>query len=67
VITRSRWLEVHFWLKRRLDDPRFHRVELIPRDNWIHWFRLTDRSQLDAALARVVREAYAVGNQERGR
>lgn len=64
VVVRRGWLDVHFWLKRRLDDPRFRKIEFIPKHDYIHSLRLQDEGQFDSWLLEVVREARSVGNQE---
>jgi len=64
VVVRKRWLECSLWLKRRVESPLFHRVDSFgPRDR-VHYFRLSDESQLSDELEEFVREAYAVGCQE---
>ena len=40
-------LACHIWLKRRIDSPRFTRIECLPPGNYVHHFRLTDAAQLD--------------------
>ena len=52
-----------FWLKRRIENPRFSRVELIPPGDWIYQFKLTDPAQLDDEVAAWIAEAYEVGMQ----
>jgi hypothetical protein len=52
-----------FWLKRRIDSPRFTNVEFIPPDNYVYRFRLADRSELDGEVEAWIREAYEVGAQ----
>jgi hypothetical protein len=64
VIPRKHWLDGGFWFKRRLEHPRFYRIETPPPHDYIHRFRLTKLSEIDRELARFVREAYAVGCQE---
>ncbi|MGH7547271.1 MAG: DUF5655 domain-containing protein [Gemmatimonadales bacterium] len=64
VVVRRGWLEGAVWLKRRLALPRFHRIEKIPPGDYVHYFSLRDPSEIDAELAALVREAYAVGRQE---
>ena len=64
VVVRKRWMECSLWLKRRVESPLFHRIdEFGPRDR-VHYFRLSDESQLNDQLAVFVSEAYAVGRQE---
>jgi hypothetical protein len=57
-------LDVHLWLKRKAEHPLFNRYELIPPDNHLHYFRLTDPEQLDSTLAQIMRECCEVGRQE---
>jgi hypothetical protein len=64
AVPRSRWLEVGLWLTRRLDDPRFRKVETIAPNVHLHLLRIEDASQIDAQVAGWLREAYAVGCQE---
>ncbi len=60
---RKNWVECGLWLKRKVDDPRFERVEVIPPRNYVYHFRLTEKTQLDKTLAEYVKEAYEVGKQ----
>ena len=64
VATRKHWLDAAVWLKRRLEHPRFYRIELIPPGDYIHRLRLTKPSDIDRDLENVLREAYAVGCQK---
>jgi hypothetical protein len=61
---RTRWLDIGFWLTRRVDSPRFHRIETLYPGAHVHRLRVTQPAQLDAELAGWVREAYAVGCRE---
>ena len=56
-------LVCHLWLKRRLESPRFTRIEPLPPQNFIHYFNLTDAAQLDAEAEAWIAEAYEVGMQ----
>jgi Domain of unknown function (DUF5655) len=56
-------LVCHVWLKRRLESPRFIRIEALPPSNFVHYFRLTDPAQLDEEAAAWLAEAYEVGMQ----
>jgi hypothetical protein len=60
--TRNR-LSFGFWLKRRIDSPRFSKVEFIPPGNWIYRLPIADERALDGELRNWVTEAYAVGQQ----
>jgi hypothetical protein len=56
-------LVCHVWLKRRLESQRFIRVEALPPNDFVHYFKLTDAAQLDEDAAQWVAEAYEVGMQ----
>jgi uncharacterized protein DUF5655 len=60
---RARWIDGHVVLARRLEHPRFRRIETISPRNHVHHFRLTSLADVDAELAAWLREAYAVGEQ----
>lgn len=52
-----------FWLKRRIDSPRFSRVELIPPRDWVYQFKLREVGELDEEVRGWIGEAYRVGMQ----
>jgi hypothetical protein len=52
-----------FWVKRRLESPRFTKIDAYPRSDHVHSFRLTDPAQLDDEAAGWIAEAYEVGMQ----
>jgi hypothetical protein len=64
ITPRRRWLDGHVVLARRLESPRFRRIETFSPRNHLHAFRLTDASDLDAELKAWFVEAYAVGEQK---
>lgn len=61
---RRMYLVGHLVLARRIDSPRFTRVETFSPRNHLHAFRLEDASQLDEEFVEWMREAYAVGEQK---
>jgi hypothetical protein len=61
VVPRLRWVNVELWLPRRVDSPRFARVETLYPNAHIHTLRLRDAAELDAELRGWLREAYHVG------
>jgi hypothetical protein len=61
---RSKWLDVSFWLPRRLEHPRIRRLETIYPNAHVHSVRVTRLEDFDPELSRWLREAYAVGCQE---
>jgi len=64
VQVRQDYLIGHFVFARRLDHPRFTRVETFSPRNHLHAFRLDSIAELDNEFAEWVREAYAVGEQK---
>jgi hypothetical protein len=60
---RRHWVDGHVVLARRLDSPRFRRIDLISQRNQVHVFRLADPSEVDDEVERWLAEAYAVGEQ----
>ena len=64
AIPRQRWLEVGFWLPRRIDHARMYRVETLYPDVHVHRLRVTTLAELDDQLTKWLREAHAVGCQE---
>jgi hypothetical protein len=63
VTTRRRWLDGHVVLARRLEHPRFRKIETFSPRNHVHTFRLEHPSHVDATFVEWMREAYAVGEQ----
>ncbi len=63
VTPRKNWLDGHFVLARRLEHPRFRKVESISPRNHVHHFRLTSTTEIDAVFTNWLKEAYAVGQQ----
>jgi hypothetical protein len=64
AMPRHRWLDGHLVLARRVEHPRFRRVETFSPRNHLHAFRLRHRHEIDAEFRGWVAEAYAVGAQE---
>lgn len=53
-----------FWLKRRIESPRFTHVEFLPPNNYIYQFRINREEDLDAEVLCWLREAYKIDRQE---
>ncbi len=64
AVTRKRWLDAGLWLTRRAKHPTLRRIEHIAPRCYVHSFRLQKLQDLDNAFAKLVWEAYAVGQQE---
>ena len=63
VTPRVNWLDGHLVLARRLEHPRFRRIQTISPRNHVHFFRLTAPGEIDAEFRAWLAEAYAVGEQ----
>ena len=57
-------LDAHVVFTRRLDSPRFRRIEMMTPKCYVHHFRIESISELDQEVERWLREAYLVGTQE---
>ena len=62
---KKNWLDVAFWLPRRIDSPRFRKVESLTPSDHVHILRITEEDQLDKEVMAWVREGYTVGEQRR--
>ena len=60
---RRRWVDGHVVLARRLEHPRFRRVETFSPRNHLHQFRLERLAEVDEQVAAWLAEAYRVGEQ----
>jgi hypothetical protein len=58
---KPRWLGGYLDMRMPVRDARIRRVSPYTKRLFVHQFRLTDPSQLDAEFAGWVQEAYAVG------
>jgi hypothetical protein len=64
VVPRRQWLACHLWLKRRVPDARFHRIDSLADRDFVHHFRIATTRDLDAGLLQHIHESYRVGSQE---
>lgn len=64
VSVRKNYLVGHFVFGRRLEHPRFLRVESYSPRNHLHAFRIEALTDLDAEFAQWAQEAYQVGQQK---
>jgi hypothetical protein len=60
----DRGLDAHIVLTRRLDSPRFRRIESLTPHCHVHHFRVAALSELDDEVQSWLQEAYRVGTQE---
>ena len=61
---RNKWLDGHVVLARRLEGPRFRKVETFSPRNHLHAFRISSIDEIDEEMRAWLTEAYAVGNQD---
>jgi hypothetical protein len=64
AVPKREWLDIGFWLARRVDHPRFHRIQTIYPNAHVHLLRIRQPDELDPQLAAWIREAYAIGCQK---
>lgn len=63
VTLKRQWIDGHVVLARRLESPRFRRIETISPRNHVHSFRLTCPDDIDEEFIAWLEEAYLVGEQ----
>jgi len=62
-VTRKNWVDGHVVLARRLENPRFRRIETFSPRNHLHAFRFETPEDIDAEVEAWFAEAYRVGQQ----
>ena len=60
----ERALDAHVVLTRRLESPRFKKIEMMTPKCYVHHFRIESVSELDNEVENWLREAYLVGTQQ---
>jgi hypothetical protein len=60
---RRQWIDGHVVLARRLEHPRFRKIETFSPRNHLHAFRLSAPEDVDGVLRGWLAEAYRVGEQ----
>jgi hypothetical protein len=63
VTLKRQWIDGHVVLARRLESPRFRRIETISPRKHVHSFRLTCVEEIDQEFIAWLQEAYLVGEQ----
>ena len=64
VSLKENGLDCHVVLSRRLENPRFTRIEPLSPRNHVHHFRIHSVEELDDEVADWLKEAYKVGEQK---
>lgn len=62
-VIRRNWVDGHVVLARRLEHPRFRRIETFSPRNHLHAFRFENADEIDDEVAAWFEEAYQVGEQ----
>jgi Domain of unknown function (DUF5655) len=62
-VIRQKWVDGHVVLARRLESPRFRRIETFSPRNHLHAFRFESVDEIDDEVAAWLAEAYRVGEQ----
>ena len=62
-VIRRNWIDGHVVLARRLQNPRFRRIETFSPRNHLHAFRFESVNEVDDEVASWLAEAYQVGQQ----
>jgi hypothetical protein len=62
-VIRRNWVDGHVVLARRLENPRFRRIETFSPQNHLHAFRFTSVGEIDDEAVAWFAEAYRVGEQ----
>ena len=62
-VIRRNWVDGHVVLSRRLEKPRFRRIETFSPRNHLHAFRFESVDDIDNEVAAWFDEAYRVGQQ----
>jgi hypothetical protein len=62
-VIRRNWVDGHVVLARRLENPRFRRIETFSPRNHLHAFRFESIEEIDGEVEAWFAEAYQVGEQ----
>jgi hypothetical protein len=63
VVIRRNWVDGRVVLARRLEHPRFRRIETFSPRNHLHAFRFENVDEIDDEVSAWFAEAYRVGEQ----
>ncbi len=64
VMLRKAWLSGHLILSRRIESPRFTRIESLSPKGHVHHFKLRSLEEIDDEFKMLLREAYLMGRQD---
>lgn len=63
VYPRRSYFDCGFFLKRKINSPRFAKIEHLGRSDYVHHIKIYSADQFDAEFKGWLREAYRVGEQ----
>ena len=63
ITPRNTYLLGHFVFARRVEHPRFRKIETMSARNHVHHFRIDSTGDIDEQFRDWIAEAYAVGEQ----
>jgi len=58
------YIEGAFWLKEKIESQKFYKIEFIPKDNFIHRFRIYNETDIDDEFKKYMKMAYDVGQRK---
>jgi hypothetical protein len=61
---RKKYFECGFFLKRKINSPRFSKIDYLGRDDYIHRIKIYSTDQFDSEFKSWLKEAYKVGEQK---
>jgi hypothetical protein len=61
---RKAWLNGHLVLTRRIENPRFTRIESLTTKGHVHHVKIRSPEEIDDEFKMWLREAYLAGRQE---
>jgi hypothetical protein len=56
-------MSLNFWLKERIESPRFRKVDYYGHRDWVYFLRVTSLDDLDNEIQSWLCQAYQVGCQ----
>ena len=58
------FIEGAFWLKEKIQSPKFFRIEHISSNDYIHRFRISDETDIDVEFRKYMKAAYDIGERK---
>lgn len=58
------YIDGAFWLKKKFESKKFYKIEFIPKDNFIHRFRIYNETDIDDEFKKYMKMAHEVGQRK---